>query len=137
MRITMAPTALALAKIGTGVAFAAPLAATAGVVSLLTRMHGSVGLAGPTPAMLAEEELATCALFRHLPMLSHKLAWRSLGAQLKTPIHRCTMTELEGNSDVQFYVKREDLASPAYGGNKVPRAYSRWSTNSVKADTTS
>ena len=113
------PTALAIAKIGTGIALAAPLAATAGVVSLLTRMHGSVGTAAPTVAMFAEEDRTKSALFRHLPMLSDKLAWRSLGAPATTPIHRCTMTEPEGDEDVQFFVKREDLASPAYGGNKV------------------
>ena len=103
-----------LAKLGAGVVVAAPAA----IVTLLTRMHGSVGLAAPTQAMLAEENsVETCALFRHLPQLADKLAWRSLGASV-TPIHRCALDAPSG-APVQFYVKREDLASSLYGGNKV------------------
>ena len=103
-----------MAKLGAGVIIAAPAA----IVALLTRMHGSVGLAAPTGAMLAEENAAeACALFRHLPQLAEKLAWRSLGASV-TPIHRCTLDTPSG-APVEFFVKREDLASSLYGGNKV------------------
>ena len=68
--------------------------------------------------MLAEENAKTaCALFRHLPELSERLAWRALGAEV-TPIHRCSLTTPSGKH-VEIFVKREDLSSPLYGGNKV------------------
>ena len=113
----MAPTALGLAKVGAGLAIGTPVALTGAVVSLLTKMHGSVGIAAPTKAMLAEEDAKACALFRAIPALAEKIAWRSLGAEI-TPIHKCTLTTPAGEP-VSFYVKREDLASPVYGGNKV------------------
>lgn len=90
--------------------------------------------------MLAEENPSeNCALFRHLPSLSEKIAWVSLGAVRKTPVHKCRVPSLssssipekgEKNEDgnpsyrrhhhLEFYVKREDLISPTvYGGNKV------------------
>lgn len=81
-------------------------------VVLLRAMERSVGLAPPIPSQLAGESAEACALFRHLPALRLRLAWRSLGA-VRTPVHSCG---LNGRS---FLVKREDLASPAYGGNKV------------------
>jgi 1-aminocyclopropane-1-carboxylate deaminase/D-cysteine desulfhydrase-like pyridoxal-dependent ACC family enzyme len=95
-----------------------------GAVLLLRRISGSVGLAPPTLAMLAEENpRRKSALFRNLPDLAEKFAWRSLGAMDKTPIHtlRIPVPSSGGESEVQleFYVKREDLISPLYGGNKV------------------
>ena len=101
-----------------------------GVVALLQRVSGSVGLAPPTASMLADENpKSECALFRHVPELADKLAWRSLGALKTTPIHKCKVPSLllsssSGNKnnmeeDLEFLVKREDLLSPLYGGNKV------------------
>jgi 1-aminocyclopropane-1-carboxylate deaminase/D-cysteine desulfhydrase-like pyridoxal-dependent ACC family enzyme len=93
-------------------------------VLLLRRISDSVGLAPPTPAMLKEEDPAmNCALFRHLPNLADAVAWRSLGA-IKTPVHTCRVPLLDGKdttatSYAEFLVKREDLISPIYGGNKV------------------
>lgn len=94
-----------------------------GAVLLLRRISNSVGLAPPTCAMIEETE-ENCALFRHLPNLATKLAWRSLGAS-KTPVHICrvpmtTNTSTKNKEPVlEFCVKREDLISPLYGGNKV------------------
>jgi len=67
-------------------------------------------------------------------MLAERIAWRSLGAVGKTPVHICRIPSLTTNSDnhksqqqqqqhqqqqLKFYLKREDLISPLYGGNKV------------------
>lgn len=88
---------------------------TSGVL-LLRCISSSVGLAEPLEKQLNEEQPETsCALFRHLPHLAKKLAFRSLGAAKSTPIHVCTLPK----DNIQFYVKREDLIHPFYGGNKV------------------
>jgi 1-aminocyclopropane-1-carboxylate deaminase/D-cysteine desulfhydrase-like pyridoxal-dependent ACC family enzyme len=95
-------------------------------VLLLRRISDSVGLAPPTSSMLEEENpVINCPLFRHLPNLANAIAWRSLGA-VKTPVHTCrvpfldqTKTKEDTTSYLEFLVKREDLISPIYGGNKV------------------
>jgi hypothetical protein len=99
-------------------------------ILLLRRISDSVGLAPPTSAMLKEEDpTANCPLFRHLPNLADAVAWRSLGA-IKTPVHTCRVPLMDqddvqegrhttGTSYAEFLVKREDLISPIYGGNKV------------------
>ena len=102
------------------------------VVRLLRRINASVGIAKPTPAMISEEDPSkNCALFRHLPILSGSLAWRSLGAVAETPIHKCQLPLMMGSSSnddndgdddvvvVEILIKREDLISSSYGGNKV------------------
>jgi len=86
-------------------------------VLLLRQLAASVGLAPPTAKQRKEEDTTACALFRALPELASCLAWRSLGALPATPVHTCTMWH-EG-SEISFHVKREDLVSPYYGGNKV------------------
>jgi hypothetical protein len=99
-------------------------------ILLLRRISASVGLAPPTSAMLLEEDpTVNCPLFRHFPNLADAVAWRSLGA-IKTPVHTCRVPLLGQEVDqvgkdttedifVEFLVKREDLISPLYGGNKV------------------
>lgn len=102
----------------TGLAF---VAVTGGVL-LARRVSQSVGLAEPTHAMLRQEKPEeNCALFRHFPQLVKKLAWRSLGACRKTPVHICTLPSSPEGTErkLQFLVKREDLISTKYGGNKV------------------
>jgi hypothetical protein len=115
-------------------------AAAITVVRLLRRVSASIGVAGPTDAMRLEEDTSQCALFRHFPSLSQTLAWRSLGAVAETPIHKCTLpsssTASNGNNSdsdsdsdgggggggeqkLEFFLKREDLISEDYGGNKV------------------
>ena len=64
--------------------------------------------------MLAAEVHSNLPLFRHFPHIKDQLAWRELG-DFPTPVHRASIR----NGGVQFQVKREDLASPIYGGNKV------------------
>lgn len=115
------------------------ISGTATVASLsalcvLQAMHSSVGVAAPTPKQLQEEDPNEHALFRHLPALRRTLAWRKLG-NFPTPIHKaeCSARPIyyDTNNDkdkgapapsprtVTFHVKREDLSSPDYGGNKV------------------
>jgi hypothetical protein len=98
-----------------GVALAVPL----GLVGVLRRLHGAVGLAPPTEAMAEEEDASACALFRHIPALAPLLAWRSLGALRETPVHECTLCSPLSGEEIRLSVKREDLISDLYGGNKV------------------
>ena len=84
------------------------------LVAILRAAERSVGLAPPTAAMLAAEVHSNLPLFRHFPHIKDQLAWRELG-DFPTPVHRASIR----NGGVQFQVKREDLASPIYGGNKV------------------
>ncbi len=86
------------------------------VVKMLRVLQSAVGLEPPTETQRAEETLGNCALFRALPALQHRLAWRELGVY-PTPVHRGTVRP--AGKSLGFYVKREDLASPRYGGNKV------------------
>jgi hypothetical protein len=124
------PPALPLLKAVTTSVVGLGVAVPLGVIAMLRRVSGSVGLAPPTKSMLAEENpKSECALFRHLPDLADKLAWRSLGALKTTPIHKCQLPSLLSSSsdgggnnqkiNLEFLVKREDLLSPLYGGNKV------------------
>mmetsp|Transcript_34529 Transcript_34529/g.83342 ORF Transcript_34529/g.83342 Transcript_34529/m.83342 type:complete len:536 (-) Transcript_34529:19-1626(-) len=98
------------------------------LVMLLRRISKSVGVEPPTEQQMSEESPSeNCPLFRHFPSLSQKLAWRSLGATKSTPVHICTLPSPASNSTssndddgtLTFYVKREDLIHPSYGGNKV------------------
>ena len=84
------------------------------LVAILRAAERSVGLAPPTAAMLAAEVHSNLPLFRHFPHIKEQLAWRELG-DFPTPVHRASIR----NGGVRFQVKREDLASPIYGGNKV------------------
>ena len=120
----------------------------AAVFWVLQTMHSSIGIAKPCQKQLDDpsEQKAreTYPLFRYLPQLKDRLAWRSLGGSFPTPIHACECQALPikrvgatkpaagstatyGSVDnfdncprtVHFYVKREDLSSSLYGGNKV------------------
>lgn len=56
-------------------------------------------------------------LFEKLPSLRKSVAWVPLG-EYPTPVDRMSgLCEAEGLADL--YVKRDDLSSPYYGGNKV------------------
>jgi hypothetical protein len=117
-----------------GAAVAVSVFTAVGVTNilLLRRISQSVGIEAPTDKQLSEEAPdKNCPLFRHFPSLSTKLAWRSLGVTCSTPIHVCTLPAPVGNNNsdndkkspnpivLKFYVKREDLIHPSYGGNKV------------------
>ncbi|HVJ15251.1 MAG TPA: pyridoxal-phosphate dependent enzyme [Polyangiaceae bacterium] len=58
------------------------------------------------------------ALIQVFPELSRELEWASLG-ELPTPITRATGVMRELGAAGELYVKRDDLSSPIYGGNKV------------------
>jgi D-cysteine desulfhydrase len=57
------------------------------------------------------------ALFRYYPRLQAVVPWVSLG-EWPTPVERMRKLE-EAHGIPAFYVKRDDLSSQAYGGNKV------------------
>lgn len=56
-------------------------------------------------------------LFQRLPSLRGKIPWTPL-APLRTPVERLKNLEKELGLD-SLWVKRDDLSSPLYGGNKV------------------
>jgi len=94
-------------------------AGAVGMGSLLSSMFWNIPMLPPTAKQLDEEDLDRCLLFRHVPELRGKLAWREIG-EYPTPIHICTIAAPdEEGINASFYVKREDLSSPDYGGNKV------------------
>ena len=55
-------------------------------------------------------------LFERHPALGHAVPWRPLGA-FPTPVE--PLPAPDGAPDVRFLVKRDDLTSSLYGGNKV------------------
>ena len=67
----------------------------------------------PTKKQLEEENLDKNLLFKYVPALKGKVAWREIG-NYPTPVHK-----LEIQDELSFYVKREDLSNSSYGGNKV------------------
>jgi len=90
---------------------------------LLGRLYTGVRLFPPTARQLADQPLDANPLFRALPVLRERLAWRELGDAFPTPLHRF-VAKLQGEGDladeeVDIWVKREDLSSGSYGGNKV------------------
>ncbi|HEV8325626.1 MAG TPA: pyridoxal-phosphate dependent enzyme, partial [Myxococcota bacterium] len=62
----------------------------------------------------------TRALFRRFPELEGRLPWLPL-ASLPTPVERLAALEAlaAGGAGASLWVKRDDLTSPLYGGNKV------------------
>ncbi|ETV90750.1 hypothetical protein H310_14538, partial [Aphanomyces invadans] len=81
---------------------------------LLVKTYDSIAPESPPTPRSSE-----CALFRHLPCLRSRVAWVSLG-EFPTPIHTVTLPNVGGDGQHRtVYLKREDLSSPLYGGNKV------------------
>ncbi|KAJ3227115.1 hypothetical protein HK099_003334 [Clydaea vesicula] len=66
---------------------------------------------------MEETEMERNPLFRKFPILKNKIAWKELGVY-PTPIHQATINK-ESYEGIKFWIKREDLSSPIYGGNKV------------------
>lgn len=81
-------------------------------------LQESVGVAPPTKEMLQEEDHKTSALLRNLPVLKENIAYRALGDNFPTPVHEGAVVSDTGFK-CHFYIKREDLSSPLYAGNKV------------------
>lgn len=79
---------------------------------LLTSLYQSIQVIPPTSKMLKEESLQENPLFSYFHHLQNKFAWRKIGS-FPTPIHQGVLGKLK------FWIKREDLASPIYGGNKI------------------
>lgn len=77
--------------------------------------------------ILGEQPLDDNPVFKFIPSLRGKVAWISLG-EYPTPVHtidlkikRLNIAEAEGEQlvGVKIWVKREDMSSQIYGGNKV------------------
>lgn len=84
---------------------------------LMFALYRSVAVETPTPEQLASHEFDANPLFRNIPSLKGKIAWRPIG-DLPTPVQRAHV-QLASERKAGFWVKREDLSSPLYGGNKV------------------
>ncbi|CAK4162530.1 unnamed protein product [Aphanomyces euteiches] len=88
------------------------------VLLFLTALHDSIG---PLPPRDGDTSIDVdkSPLLRHLPFLKTRLAWTPLGV-FPTPVHTARLPNLNGpHKDGHFFIKREDLSSPLYGGNKV------------------
>ena len=85
---------------------------------VLDSLHANVGVEKPTKKQIQEEDPNQHALFRHLPQLKRQIAWRKLG-NFPTPIHHGKYYLPNTKDPLTFYVKREDMSSTLYGGNKV------------------
>ena len=84
---------------------------------LLFALYRSIAVEQPTAEQLAAHDFDANPLFRHIPALKGKIAWRPIG-DLPTPIHRGSV-QLPSGRTVTFWTKREDLSNSLYGGNKV------------------
>eukprot|EP00947_MAST-08B_sp_MAST-8B-sp1_P001538 g1538.t1 len=109
------PASLTASRVLLG-AGAVGVGAIVGAISLLRAISRSLGLEPPTEAQRQEEDEDASPVLRNLPALKGKVAFRQLGSNYPTPVHRGAMG---ASSGLRFMVKREDLASPFYGGNKV------------------
>lgn len=84
---------------------------------LFFALYRSIAVEKPTAEQLAAHDLDANPLFRHIPALKGKIAWRPIG-DLPTPVHRGSV-RLPSGRTVAFWAKREDLSNSLYGGNKV------------------
>ncbi len=70
----------------------------------------------PPPASWGVDE-SKCSLFRYIPQLRGKVAWRPLGSYpTRTVAGRVTLPD---GSVRRMFFKREDESNARYGGNKV------------------
>lgn len=100
-----------------GVAFLVVLLVVFFVRWLFFGLYRSIAVEEPTPEQLSAHDFDTNPLFRHIPALKGKIAWRPIG-NLPTPVHRSSV-QLPSGRTVSFWTKREDLSNSLYGGNKV------------------
>ncbi len=85
-------------------------------VQLDNAMFGSIAIV-PPPSGWKDVDDSKCSLFRYLPMLRGKIAWRPLGAY-PTPVEAGQLT-LEDGTTRRVFFKREDKSNASFGGNKV------------------
>ena len=86
-------------------------------VLVLRAAQRHLGILPPTQAQLAQGNHDTHALFRHFPQLIQKVAWIPLGS-FPTPVEKATFQTPDAKQ-VEIQIKREDLCSGSYGGNKI------------------
>ncbi len=139
----LATQALGIAAWQLGAGVVALVALAVGFFGLImTRMGKSVKPCAPTEAQLRAQPTADCVLFRFLPALTGKIAWCKVSARGKmcqgvtsssytthklghfpTPVHAVEMKLASPTSGTEytlnFQMKREDMSSERYGGNKV------------------
>ena len=101
--------------LATGGALLGILAAGSGGVGYILHKLNRIG-SRSNDFHSTEEKLLRSALFRAYPPLAQHIPWISLG-DLPTPIEKLgsSLRLPEG----KLWVKRDDLTSPVYGGNKV------------------
>jgi hypothetical protein len=86
-------------------------------VQLDNAMFVSIPVVPPPASWSKGVDDSKCSLFRFLPMLRGKVAWRPLGVY-PTPTDAAQLT-LENGSTRRIFLKREDKASDVYSGNKL------------------
>jgi 1-aminocyclopropane-1-carboxylate deaminase/D-cysteine desulfhydrase-like pyridoxal-dependent ACC family enzyme len=100
-----------------GVSAATGAVLAAGTLGARTGFRRLNRIGAHDPARLAELRAGTSTLlFDRYPALADMVPWRPLGT-FPTPV--AELPTLAGASDVRLFVKREDLSSSHYGGNKV------------------
>jgi D-cysteine desulfhydrase len=90
-------------------------AAGGGALAYLFRRVNSIGRFSPD-ALERVRDGRTNPLFQRFPGLATSIPWTPLGI-FPTPVER--MAEPAGPGAATLWVKRDDAASPLYGGNKV------------------
>eukprot|EP01063_Lacrimia_lanifica_P022934 TRINITY_DN30446_c0_g1_i1.p1 TRINITY_DN30446_c0_g1~~TRINITY_DN30446_c0_g1_i1.p1 ORF type:complete len:475 (+),score=106.08 TRINITY_DN30446_c0_g1_i1:45-1427(+) len=98
-------------------ASAAVVLVVLGVRALLQRLYHSIPPAAPR-VLAGRHDPQGCVLFRTIPAMRDKIAWVPLG-DYPTPVSRMAYCDPESERRVEVYLKREDLASAKYGGNKT------------------
>jgi D-cysteine desulfhydrase len=100
-------------QLGLGAAGAAALGG--GAVHYAALRLNAFGSHSPA-ALEALRAGRTSHLFERFPGLAGRVPWRPIGS-FPTPLE--PLPSLDGATDVRLFVKRDDLSSPLYGGNKV------------------
>jgi len=97
------------------------LAVVAGVAVLTVRkVYTSILALPPTKEMIKMIDTSECVVFRFIPALRGKIAWLPLIQGGASPVHQLAYVDVRSGRRVEgVQLKREDLLSPKYGGNKV------------------
>eukprot|EP01124_Arcella_intermedia_P006592 TRINITY_DN1390_c0_g1_i1.p1 TRINITY_DN1390_c0_g1~~TRINITY_DN1390_c0_g1_i1.p1 ORF type:complete len:456 (+),score=109.61 TRINITY_DN1390_c0_g1_i1:190-1557(+) len=92
----------------------------AAILGVLLKVYYCVAPKPPLASSQLENHipyLRTLPYYQVLPDLFHNLAWERIG-QFPTPLQKYKVKLIEGQF-VEFWIKRESLSHPSYGGNKV------------------
>ncbi|KAI8902786.1 tryptophan synthase beta subunit-like PLP-dependent enzyme [Globomyces pollinis-pini] len=84
------------------------------IIKVLNDIFNSITIPQIGSIELDPKDTQNNILFKTFPQLAKVVPWIKLG-DYPTPIHKASIPSL----NIKFYLKREDLCSPKYGGNKV------------------